>query len=114
MNGSPIDRIRAFIAARPNSAAQAELVRVQSELKKRLAPSGLRIQWTDPDTFHGTILFLGDIPTSATPRIFQALEKTEVRPVPFDICALELVQSELLPSGARHTVLSRISGSSCP
>ena len=190
MNGSPIDRIRAFIAARPNSAAQAELVRVQRELKKRLALSGLRIKWTDPDTFHITILFLGDIPASATPRIFQclekictrsqsvgtslkgtglfkksgalwvgidsppellelqesiataldfepgrfhahftlgrikagrpdqtffqALEKTEVRPVPFDIYALELVQSELLPSGARHTVLSRISGSSCP
>jgi len=76
MNGSSTDTLRAFIAARPNEAAQAELVRVQRELKKQLSRSGLRIKWTALETFHITLLFLGDIPASQIGEVFQTLEKT--------------------------------------
>lgn len=49
MSGSATEPIRAFIAARPNPAAQAELIRIQCELKKSLQSSGMRIKWTDPN-----------------------------------------------------------------
>jgi len=181
MTGSSTKPIRAFIAVRPGDAVQAELVRVRRELKKKLSSSGLRIKWTDPETFHITLLFLGDIPeqgiaetlekirnpTQSVPsigtllnglglfkksgalwvgidappellelqealavaldmepgrfhahftlgrikagraghKVFHTLEKIEVEPVSFEIKAVELVQSELLSEGARHTVL---------
>jgi len=79
MSGSSTDTIRVFIAARPNEAAQAELLRIQRELKKSLARFGLRIKWTDPDTFHITLLFLGDLPAADIHPVFQCLEKTCAR-----------------------------------
>jgi 2'-5' RNA ligase len=109
MSGSSTDTIRAFIAARPDATAQAELVRVQRELKKHLVPSGLRIKWTNPESFHITILFLGDLPVTETHRVFQCLEKTVVEPVLFEIRELELVKSELLADGPRRTVLGTAS-----
>lgn len=188
MTTSSAETVRAFIAVRPNKAAHAELVRVQRELKKNLAESGLRIKWTDPDTFHITLIFFGDIPANDVERTFQCLEKSaqkfpkvgtsinslglfkksgaiwvgidaspkllelqqelaeslgrepgrfhahftlgrikrgrpdqktmcrhavafqclenmKVNAVPFEVSSIELVQSELLPDGARHTVL---------
>jgi 2'-5' RNA ligase len=181
MTGSSTESIRAFIAVRPNDAARAGLVRAQGKLKKALAGSGLRIAWTDPETLHITLLFLGDIPAADADRVFQCLEKTaagfpaigtslsgiglfkksgalwvgieaspglldlqkalaaslgcgpglfhahftlgrikagradpgffqcleklNVEPVPFAIASAQLVRSELLPDGARHTVL---------
>ena len=74
MTTSSTETIRAFIAARPNEAARTELVRIQRALKKSLASSGLGIKWTDPETFHITLLFLGDIPADRTGQIFQTLE----------------------------------------
>ncbi len=79
MTGSSTESIRAFIAVRPDAAAQAGLVRAQRELKKSLAGSGLRIKWTDPETLHITLLFLGDIPAADADRIFQTLEKTAAK-----------------------------------
>ena len=89
MTTSSTETIRAFIAVRPSAAAFAELIRVQRELKKSLASVGLRsevsrapstlsgrIKWTDPETFHITLLFLGDIPVDRVGQIFQTLEKT--------------------------------------
>jgi 2'-5' RNA ligase len=181
MTTLPIKPVRVFVAIRPNDAAQAGLVCVQRELKKILASTGLRIQWTDPETFHITLLFLGDIsPVSveevsrrlektaqkfpeigtsltgpglfkksgavwvgidvppplfelqkeiaavldmepgrfhahvtlgrikagrADQKFFKRLEKINVEPVSFGVVAIELVKSELLPDGARHTVL---------
>ena len=90
MSGSPTDPIRAFIAARPGKAAQAELIRVQCELKKALAAFGLRIKWTDPETFHITILFLGDIPTTETDRVFQTLELAVSGHICFSSCLREV------------------------
>jgi len=181
MTTSPTKPIRAFIAVRPNAAAQAELVRVQHELKKVLTNFGLRIKWTDPETFHITLLFIGDTSLDsitnilesmkvvgrvtspgvcellklgffeksgaiwvgidappellelqkelavalemepgrfhahftlgrvksgrANQKFFQTLEKAAFEPVSFGIDSIELVQSELLPEGACHTVL---------
>lgn len=182
MSGSSTDFIRAFVAVRPDAAAVAELVRVQRGLKKALADCGLRIKWTEPQTFHSTLLFLGDIPVDGAASVFQTLERTAsghrcfsgclreigvfkksgalwcgfevpglmdfqqvlaaalkvepgrfcphmtlgrikrgrpnsaflqtledaaVDPVAFDIDAVELVRSELLPDGPRHTVLGK-------
>ena len=76
MTTSSTKTIRAFIAVRSNETAQTELVRVQRELKKELAHSEFRIKWTDPETFHITLLFLGDIPSDSVDHVFQALEKT--------------------------------------
>ena len=61
MNGSSTELIRAFVALRPDAVALAELVRVQRELKKRLADSRLRIKWTDPENFHITLSLLSKI-----------------------------------------------------
>ena len=158
---------------------------VQKELKKRLLTSGLRIKWTDSETFHITLLFLGDVAPEningmfqevektvrkipkfgtvlnglglfrksgalwvgidvspelsglqkalvialdmepgrfyahftlgriktgrADSGFFQILEKTVIEPVFFEIGALELVKSELLSDGARHTLLGTVS-----
>jgi 2'-5' RNA ligase len=40
--------------------------------------------------------------------IFQCLETTVVERVPFEIRELELVQSDLLPDGPKHTVLGTV------
>jgi 2'-5' RNA ligase len=180
MTTSPTEPIRTFIAVRPNQSVYTELIRVQRELKTAFASSGLRIKWTDPETFHITLLFLGEIPAVEAhcvfqaleltasghrrfssylrevglfkksgalwagidvppellklqkaladelkmepgrfhahftlgrlkkgrfdPHFFQTLEKTDIQPVPFSVNELELVASELLPDGARHTV----------
>lgn len=70
------EKIRAFIAVRPGSKAQGELARVQRELRKSLSVSNLRVKWSNPETFHVTLLFLGDIPAVDVPPVFQTLEKT--------------------------------------
>lgn len=184
MTTSSTDLIRAFIAARPDAAAQAELIRVQRELKRTLDSFNLRVRWTDPAAFHITLLFLGDTQYGQIPAIldkmnsvgrvtpsgdcrlselglfrksgalwvgidappgllqlqkelacalgfepgrfhahftlgrikrgspdqpfFQCLETTVVEPVSFEIRELELVQSELLPEGPKHTVLGTV------
>lgn len=184
MTTSSTETLRVFIAAYPDDAVRAELVRVQRELKKRLAAFDVRIKWTAPQTFHITLLFLGDIPANRVAPVFQGLEKTAgqfptignrlsgvlyfknpqvmvvglsvsdellrlqkelsealgmepgrfhahftlgrikrgrpaaaffqcletagVSPLPAEISALKLVQSELLPDGARHTVLGTV------
>ncbi|QHI69612.1 RNA 2',3'-cyclic phosphodiesterase [Tichowtungia aerotolerans] len=90
MTTSSTETIRAFIAARPNAAVQAELVRVQRELRKTLSSSSLRIKWTDPETFHITLLFLGDIPAADADSVFQALELTASRHRCFSSCLREV------------------------
>ena len=79
MTTSATKSIRAFIAVRPNDAVRDELIRVQRELKKALEISRLRIKWTAPETFHVTLLFLGDIPQKSVVGVSKTLEKSRRR-----------------------------------
>lgn len=73
MTTSSAETLRAFIAARPDAAAQAELIRVQRDLKRTLDSFNLRVRWTDPETFHITLLFLGDTPYGQIPAILDKM-----------------------------------------
>lgn len=88
MTTSPTETIRAFIAVRPNQPVYTELIRVQRELETAFTSSGLRIKWTDPETFHITLLFLGDIPANHVPFILQAMDFVQGRVTPPGVCAL--------------------------
>ncbi len=54
--------MRMFVALRPPDAALAELAAVAAPVR-RSAPKALR--WTNPDQWHVTLTFLGDVPEDA-------------------------------------------------
>jgi RNA 2',3'-cyclic 3'-phosphodiesterase len=54
------ERCRLFVAIPVPDTVRAELLRVQSELQL-LVPRGT-VRWTNPEQFHLTLRFLGDVP----------------------------------------------------
>jgi 2'-5' RNA ligase len=77
--------------------APPELFKLQEHLAGALA-----IQENKP--FHPH-LTLGRVRSGRGLEVLQALRKLPVEPVPFEVASLELMQSELVPDGVRHTVL---------
>jgi len=72
---SSTEMVRLFIAVRPGKVVVEELTRVQQLLKKSFSNSGLRIKWSEPETFHITLLFLGNVPAENLAEINRALEE---------------------------------------
>jgi 2'-5' RNA ligase len=77
--------------------APPELFKLQEQLA-----GALDIKENKP--FHAH-LTLGRVKSGRGLEVLQALRKLPVKPVPFEVASLELMQSELTPDGVRHTVL---------
>ncbi|MDP1948196.1 MAG: RNA 2',3'-cyclic phosphodiesterase [Nitrospirota bacterium] len=70
--------IRTFLAVELSPALQAELARVQQELKRSLEQEmqgGTRISWALPVSIHLTLKFLGDMDEQMIDRLRAALEE---------------------------------------
>ncbi len=68
--------VRAFLAIQLDEAARRAIGRLQQALKTTLAideAAAVRLRWVQPDTFHLTLKFLGDIPEPQVPLIKRAL-----------------------------------------
>ena len=74
------DSIRSFIAFDVDSG---EILRLISEVQKKLVDSGGDLKLVNPSNIHLTLRFLGDIPLSKVDRIFKEME--EVTFSPFDV-----------------------------
>ena len=74
------DSLRSFIAFDVDSG---EILRLISEVQKKLVDSGGDLRLVNPSNIHLTLRFLGDIPLSKVDRIFKEME--EVTFSPFDV-----------------------------
>ena len=68
--------IRAFLAVEISDDLRAGLIRMQHDIKQRLAPhvtKDVRITWGQPNSFHLTVRFLGDTDEQLLPLMREAL-----------------------------------------
>lgn len=76
-----METVRTFIAVRP----PAEVQRAIGEVQERLRVPGLKVKWVEPENFHLTLKFLGEVPVERLEGVFQGLERA-CRGVPaFDL-----------------------------
>lgn len=68
--------IRAFLAVEISDELRTCLVRVQHDIRQRLAPhvtKNVRITWSQPNSFHLTVRFLGNTDEQRLPLMHEAL-----------------------------------------
>ncbi|MFF4651729.1 RNA 2',3'-cyclic phosphodiesterase [Streptomyces sp. NPDC001380] len=69
--------MRLFVAVTPPRAALAEL---DAEVRAlRAAAAGLPLRWTEPDSWHLTLAFLGEVPEEALPDLEERLARAARR-----------------------------------
>ena len=74
--------LRAFIAVDISPTIRVELVRLQSELKKKLKG---KISWVEPDNIHLTLRFLGQIDAQQLEEIKGIVQTIAKRIKPFNL-----------------------------
>jgi 2'-5' RNA ligase len=82
-----VKTIRIFVAIELSETIRLTLEQLQHRLKR----TGVDIRWLRPESMHLTLAFLGDLTGEQ-----------------WAVNDLLLVQSELKPEGAKHTVLHRV------
>ena len=73
--------VRAFVAVELNTAIRDALAKVQ----RRLRTANARVSWVHPDRMHLTVVFLGDLPVDAVPRVANGLEDIARNTPPFQL-----------------------------
>ncbi len=66
-----MDGVRTFVALR----LPAEVRRAIGELEDRIHVPGVRVKWVEPENFHLTLKFLGDVAGDRLEAVFGAVEK---------------------------------------
>jgi 2'-5' RNA ligase len=92
--------IRSFVAIELSAEAQASLLALQNELRRKVPAHSVR--WTAPQNIHLTLHFLGDISPAAIERAGQALAGTTAAHRPF---ALELARLGTFPNNRRPRII---------
>ena len=82
MDAEMADSIRSFIAFDVDSD---EVLRLVSEVQRKLAETGGDLKLVNPSNIHLTIRFLGDIPPSEVDRIFNEMEEVDFSPFNVEI-----------------------------
>lgn len=80
--------IRTFLAVEISDELRAGIVRVQQEIKQRLAPhctKDVRITWGQPNSFHLTVRFLGETDKQHLPAMREALDRVCQAHAPIEI-----------------------------
>ena len=77
-----MDKIRSFIAIELPAELKLYLANLQTKLKADNQP---RIKWTNPESIHLTLKFLGDIETSMIEPITQAMADAAQKTSPFKL-----------------------------
>lgn len=80
MTGSP-ERIRSFVAVELSEESR----RLCAALQERLRRGVTGVKWVEPEQFHLTLKFLGDVPRGDVPRVSEALEAAAARLEPFTL-----------------------------
>ena len=75
------ERIRAFVAVPIPDAQREQLAEVQQAMRGQFR----QVSWTRPEAMHLTLLFLGDIESSAVPVLAQRLGDAAAAMAPFDL-----------------------------
>jgi len=70
--------MRLFVAIHPDAATQAWLAESQRRLRKELKRFSRDLRWTDPESIHVTLAFLGEVPEAAP--VEQALQACRCAP----------------------------------
>lgn len=75
--------MRLFAAVLPPPGAVAELGREVRALRRLAGADALR--WTQPDGWHFTLAFYGEVPEETVPELARRLERAAVRSAPFPL-----------------------------
>ena len=75
------DTTRTFVALDLPKNVRDKLARLQSLLE----PETAGVRWVEPDTFHLTLAFLGDVPNSDLPAVCRAVARAGTEVSPFDV-----------------------------
>jgi 2'-5' RNA ligase len=75
------DTTRTFVALDLPQNARDKLDRLQS----LLGPETTGVRWVEPNTFHLTLAFLGDVPNSDLPEVCRAVARAGAEMSPFDV-----------------------------
>ena len=82
-----MEQIRSFIAIELPSELKLELTQLEAQLKTEKQP---RVKWTNPDSIHLTLKFLGNIAADRSREITGAIEAAARGITPFRLKAKEL------------------------
>jgi len=66
-----LESVRTFVAIR----LPGDVQRAVADLQDRIHVPGVRVKWVEPENFHLTLKFLGDVPEDRLDRVFGAVEK---------------------------------------
>jgi 2'-5' RNA ligase len=65
-----VETVRTFVALR----LPGEVQRAIADLQRRIHVPGVRVKWVEPESFHLTLKFLGEVPVDRLAAVFGAVE----------------------------------------
>src|SRR2546425_942593 len=104
--------LRAFIAVQLSGALKRQIGSVQAELKREVSGSGrgskaVKIGWAQPEAIHLTLARIRDrVEAGALEPVLTVQQNRVVGG--FTASSVELIKSELRPSGAVYTTLVEV------
>lgn len=94
---------RCFIAVQAGKTMTSHLRTLVEEVRENAEASGWRVAWTQPEGWHVTLKFLGDVARDRIDTVREAVARAIDGVAPFPVAALGLV---VLPPAAEPRVLA--------
>ena len=86
VQAGPVDSLRAFVAIAIPESVRSRLQRSQSRLRRL----PVKVSWVRPENIHLTLVFLGEIPTTALDSIQDVLDDCAAPVAPFEFAVFGL------------------------
>ena len=94
--------LRAFFAVPLSQALREQLAKIEPELASLARAEGVELKWVEPENFHITLRFLGEIEPGAVKELRALAEEAAQQAAP---CEARLKAVGFFPSAARPRVL---------
>ncbi|HYC54499.1 MAG TPA: RNA 2',3'-cyclic phosphodiesterase [Candidatus Binatia bacterium] len=103
MSDVAVETFRCFVAVRLGDAIAEGVLRTLQELKTTAEQSRWRVSWTQPEGWHVTLKFLGDVASDRVGELLRALEPVFRDVAPFRVAAVGLMT---LPPASEPRVIA--------
>jgi 2'-5' RNA ligase len=77
--------MRLFVAVPLAEEIRQNLARIQVRLMSEAEPTGVRVKWVEPENFHLTVAFLGELSEAAVPDVIAACDSVAAAISPFRV-----------------------------
>ncbi|HYB98169.1 MAG TPA: RNA 2',3'-cyclic phosphodiesterase [Candidatus Limnocylindrales bacterium] len=97
------ENFRCFVAVRVGDNIAEGILQTLQELKTTAEQSRWRVSWTQPESWHATLKFLGDVASDRIEELLKALEPVFLEVPPFRVAAIGLMT---LPPASQPRVVA--------